>query len=588
MKTIVHISADFPDPFAPNKTAAVANLVDGAPGFRHIVYSLNRVSGLSGLTASRFDQDRVCLIYRAPPWSLLLRSRLEDVADWIRDDLVSAGIRPDVVHAHKFTIEGVIGLRLKKAFGRPLICNIQGNSDTAIAQLRPDLRPIYRTLARESAAILSFAPWCGPAMERILGEPLRHEVLPVGTTCDALLPPIRCATPRLVSLFHLDAWRGKGADTMATAVTRVARHRPEVSLDIYGGGSPRHTRALQASINRRADPGRVRLMGPLARERVQATLNTYSAFVMPSHRETYGLAFVEALFSCTRGLPAGPCHRRHSARGRHRCRLQSVECPRPGPRHRARPREPDGDQGADRRRADVRSPRPSAAGHDHGALSPDSAGGRRFTGVPGCQGGRPGTVRSLLPEVLDVIISIFGLGYVGTVSAACLSDRGHRVIGVDTNQHKVDAINQGTSPIVEPGLEYLLGRAIDTGRLTATRDATEAVMNSDLSLLCVGTPSNPNGSLNLDQVLRVSEQIGAVLKSKDRYHGIAVRSTVLPGTIERVTRAVEHASGKRAPEGFGVASNPEFLREGTSIVDLEPPFTVVGADDDRSRRCCVS
>lgn len=181
-----------------------------------------------------------------------------------------------------------------------------------------------------------------------------------------------------------------------------------------------------------------------------------------------------------------------------------------------------------------------------------------------------------------MIISIFGLGYVGTVSAACLSDGGHRVVGVDTNQHKVDAINQGTSPIVEPGLEYLLGRAIDTGRLTATRDATEAVMNSDLSLLCVGTPSNPNGSLNLDQVLRVSEQIGAVLKSKDRYHGIAVRSTVLPGTIERVTRAVEHASGKRAPEGFGVASNPEFLREGTSIVDFEnPPFTVVGADDDR-------
>ncbi len=101
------------------------------------------------------------------------------------------------------------------------------------------------------------------------------------------------------------------------------------------------------------------------------------------------------------------------------------------------------------------------------------------------------TVRSLLPEVLDVIISIFGLGYVGTVSAACLSDRGHRVVGVDTNQHKVDAINQGTSPIVEPGLEYLLGRAIDTGRLTATRDATEAVMNSDLSLLCVGTPATP-------------------------------------------------------------------------------------------------
>jgi glycosyltransferase involved in cell wall biosynthesis len=299
MKTVVHVSADYPDSFAPNKTAAVANLVAGAPGLRHVVYSLNRVAGLSGIAATQFDTDRFCVVYHAPPKGLLLRTRLNDVADWIGDDLIARDIRPDVLHAHKFTIEGLVGLRLKARFDCPLVCNIQGNSDILIAERRPDLRRHYRALAQECAAILSFAPWCGPAMERILDAELRYDTLPVGTTCDALLAPVLCDQPRLVSLFHLDAWRLKGADTLATAVNRVARDRPEVVLDIYGGGSARQTQALRASVARRAGPARVRLMGPLSRDRVQQTLNGYSAFVMPSHRETYGLAFVEALFSGT-------------------------------------------------------------------------------------------------------------------------------------------------------------------------------------------------------------------------------------------------------------------------------------------------
>lgn len=182
-------------------------------------------------------------------------------------------------------------------------------------------------------------------------------------------------------------------------------------------------------------------------------------------------------------------------------------------------------------------------------------------------------------------ISIFGLGYVGTVSAVCLSNSGHRVIGVDANLFKVESINQGRSPIVEPGVDESLRCALQNGSLSATSDVTEAVMKTDISLLCVGTPSRANGSLCLDQVMRVSEQIGAVLKSKPKYHGIALRSTVLPGTSERVVSAIENASGKKAFKDFGVASNPEFLREGTSIVDFEnPPFTVVGSDDDRMTR----
>jgi glycosyltransferase involved in cell wall biosynthesis len=299
MKTVVHITADFPDPFDPDKTAAITNLVSGASGFRHIVYSLNRVDGLLGVTGYQFDDDKVCLIYRAPAKGLLFRRRLDDVAEWILADLKARAISPDVVHAHKFTIEGLVALRIKDSLECPIICNIQGNTDTYIASRRVDVRPTYRRLVTESAQILAFAPWCGPAMQRILGTALPYEVLPVGTTCDRLLTPTTSGKPHLVSLFHLDHWRAKGADTLTSAVTAVARTRPGVTLDIYGDGSAWQKTALEEMIRRRSSPGRVRLMGPLSREQVQQTLNGYSAFVMPSRRETYGMAFVEALFSGT-------------------------------------------------------------------------------------------------------------------------------------------------------------------------------------------------------------------------------------------------------------------------------------------------
>lgn len=299
MKTALHLSADYPDPFSPDKTAAVANLIEGANGFRHVVYSLNRVNGIRGVRGFPFGEDRVCLIYRAPAKGLLLRTRLDDVAGWILADLTARGIRPDVVHAHKFTIEGLIALRIRDALGCPVICNIQGDTDTLIAGSRYDVRPAYRRLAHSSARILSFAPWSGPAMQRILGIPLHYDMLPVGTTCDRLLTPVMSDGPRLVSLFHLDRWRHKGADTLASAVAEVAQDRPGLVLDIYGGGSENQRKALQAAIRRCAPPGLVRLRGPLSRDQVQQTLSGYSAFVMPSLRETYGMVFVEALFSGT-------------------------------------------------------------------------------------------------------------------------------------------------------------------------------------------------------------------------------------------------------------------------------------------------
>jgi GDP-mannose 6-dehydrogenase len=175
-------------------------------------------------------------------------------------------------------------------------------------------------------------------------------------------------------------------------------------------------------------------------------------------------------------------------------------------------------------------------------------------------------------------VSVFGLGYVGSVSAANFAADGHDVVGVDVHPVKVDAINEGRSPIVEPGLDELLAGGARAGRLRATTSTEDAIQSTDLSLICVGTPSRKNGSLDLTYLERVCEQIGSVLKDKHDYHVVVVRSTVLPGTTHGlVIPALERTSGKKYGEGFGVAVNPEFLREGTAIKDFkQPPLTLVG------------
>jgi GDP-mannose 6-dehydrogenase len=175
-------------------------------------------------------------------------------------------------------------------------------------------------------------------------------------------------------------------------------------------------------------------------------------------------------------------------------------------------------------------------------------------------------------------VSVFGLGYVGSVSAASFAADGHTVVGVDVNPDKVASLNDGRSPIVERGLDELIAQAAANGSLRATTSTAEAVNATDLSLVCVGTPSRRNGSLDLAYLARVSEQIGAALRDKRSYHVVVVRSTVLPGTTHDVViPALERTSGKRYGTGFGVAVNPEFLREGTAIDDFRnPPLTLVG------------
>src|SRR6266496_5979327 len=179
-------------------------------------------------------------------------------------------------------------------------------------------------------------------------------------------------------------------------------------------------------------------------------------------------------------------------------------------------------------------------------------------------------------------LSVFGLGYVGCVSAACFAKDGHEVVGVDVNPTKVGIINEGRSPIVEPGIEDLISDVVTAGKLRASTDGSEAVRNTELSIICVGTPSNPNGSLDFSYVTRVCEDIGSALEQKHERHTIVVRSTMLPGTIETVVvPTLEAYSGKKIGSTFDVCFNPEFLREGTSLKDFyAPPFTLIGADSE--------
>jgi len=181
-------------------------------------------------------------------------------------------------------------------------------------------------------------------------------------------------------------------------------------------------------------------------------------------------------------------------------------------------------------------------------------------------------------------VSVFGLGYVGTVSAGCLAEEGHEVIGVDPVPTKVDLINQGQSPIIEADIGEIITTNARSGRLRATDDTAQAVRNTDLSFVCVGTPSQSNGNLDLKYIGRVCEQIGAAIPDKSTRHTVVIRSTILPGTMHKIViPALEKFSGKKAGIDFGVCHNPEFLREGSAVKDFNaPPKTVIGELDQAS------
>jgi GDP-mannose 6-dehydrogenase len=188
-------------------------------------------------------------------------------------------------------------------------------------------------------------------------------------------------------------------------------------------------------------------------------------------------------------------------------------------------------------------------------------------------------------------VAVFGLGYVGTVTAACLASHGHDVSGVDPETSKVDRVRRGASPVVEPGVDELIRKAVAHGRLSATTDPFEGIDGAEISLVCVGTPSSPQGSTDLSYVLRALKEIGQALVatngSPSGFHSIVLRSTVPPGTVEEaVVPALEQQIGRQVGDGYGVAMCPEFLREGSGVADFfDPPFTVVGTTEPAVAEC---
>ncbi len=177
-------------------------------------------------------------------------------------------------------------------------------------------------------------------------------------------------------------------------------------------------------------------------------------------------------------------------------------------------------------------------------------------------------------------ISIFGLGYVGCVSLGCLAQNGHKVIGVDVNQNKIDLINQGKPTIIEAEIDLIIKEQHAAGSIIATIDSEMAVLNSEISIIAVGTPSSEKGHLNLNYIFTVAEKIGNAISKKDEFHIVALRSTVMPGTCDKIADIIEKSSGKKRNEAFAVVDNPEFLREGTAVKDYyNPPLTLIGSDN---------
>jgi len=180
-------------------------------------------------------------------------------------------------------------------------------------------------------------------------------------------------------------------------------------------------------------------------------------------------------------------------------------------------------------------------------------------------------------------ISIFGLGYVGCVSMGCLAQNGHKIIGVDINSHKVKLINEGLPTIIEKDIDNIIKDQFDMGRISATLDFNKAVKETNVSIICVGTPSTKEGHLNLTYIYKVAQEIGEVIKEKNTFHTVVIRSTVLPGTNRKIGKIMEQVSGKNRNIDFGIVSNPEFLREGSAVADYyNPAITVLGSDNNLS------
>lgn len=300
---ILHLSGDYPDPDSPAKTRAIANLLEISSGYGHRVYSMNRVGWTKPLTARTFadavSDANVSVCYPAPPFGVLLLPFLKHLADWIARDCARTGYRPDMIHAHKLTIEGLAAERLARRIGVPLVVSAQGNTDLKIAKARPDLRPALARIWQQADLAFPFAPWTRDELNGLLGVRDRPTVcLPCTGPADSIICP-RLAPPIVRTAFRIGDWRNKNAVRLIRSIALAARDVPAIRLEVIGGGDDRALAHLKSLADRHA-PGLVRFLGPVPHAEIQSLLNDSAAFALVSHRESFGMVFSEALLA---GVP---------------------------------------------------------------------------------------------------------------------------------------------------------------------------------------------------------------------------------------------------------------------------------------------
>lgn len=303
---ILHISGDYPDQITPDKTRAIAALVEGSSAhFEHRVYSLNRVHNprawlRPGMVRSAADDGALASWeYAAPPGGIWLRQAMERVADQIILDVRQRGLRPGAVHGHKLSIEGLAAKRVAEALGIPFLLTLQGNTDQKIITARRDLRASYRSVWQSAAQVVAFAPWIAKWCETELGQrggPL--EFLPCMPVSDVMMPPSQTG-PRIVTAFNFNDWRNKNIRTLAQACQLIRPAFPGAVLEIAGSGSAAAQRSVNQALSSAGIAGWTSCIGQLPGNAIQAWMNQAAVFVLPSRRESFGMVFIEALLAGT-------------------------------------------------------------------------------------------------------------------------------------------------------------------------------------------------------------------------------------------------------------------------------------------------
>lgn len=306
MTRVLHISADYPDALQPEKTRAIANLVDATAGqLDHLVYSLNRANGWPGwLQPGRCEivdtqAGLVTLRYWAPRWGLMLARSMDGVAAAIAEDLAARDFVPDVIHGHKLSFEGLAAQALARRLGKPFVISLQGNTDQKVISARRDLHSRYRTVWHEAAQVFPFSPWIEQwCQDRFGARSGPTALLPCIVASERILPPGQNAET-VCSAFNLDFWRNKNLQNLAEAITIAHRELPALKFKIAGSGSAAATAKVRRLIEQAGIAEITTLSGRIPPEQIQDWMNDAAVFALPSRRETFGMVFIEALLAGT-------------------------------------------------------------------------------------------------------------------------------------------------------------------------------------------------------------------------------------------------------------------------------------------------